>query len=447
MAIIKFPKDMKWGTATAAYQVEGAAFEDGRGLSIWDTFSHTPGKIKNGDNGDIACDSYHRLDEDVLSMKDLGIDVYRFSISWPRIYPSGTGKFNEKGLAFYQRLVDKLIENGIEPMCTLYHWDLPQSLQDRGGWEKRETVDAFVRYAETIFKALNGKVKYWITMNEPWCISFLSNYYGVHAPGNRDLQVAVDVSHHVLLAHGKAVKRFRELKISGKIGYAPNTTWKEPFSNRQEDVDACLREIGLHIEWFLDPVFKGEYPQFLVNWLRDKGAVLNIQKGDLEAIRQPIDFLGVNYYTGNIGRYKENDGLLDIEYIDMGEERTDINWTIYPNGLYKVLMYISNRYGQIPIFITENGACYNDEPEKERVKDHRRIKYINQHLTAIKRAIDSGVNIQGYLVWSLLDNFEWAEGYTKRFGIVHVDFVTLKRTKKDSFYWYKKLISNRWIEV
>jgi beta-glucosidase len=385
--------------------------------------------------------------EDVNLLKDLGVDVYRFSISWPRIYPNGTGKINQKGLDYYHRLVDKLIENGIEPMCTLYHWDLPQSLQDRGGWEKRETIEAFVQYAETIYKALNGKVKYWITINEPWCVSFLSNYYGVHAPGNRDLQVAVDISHHLLLAHGKAVKRFRELEIGGKIGYAPNTTWKEPFSNNQEDIDACHREMGLHIDWFFDPVFNGSYPKFLNNWLRDKGASLNIRKGDLETISQRIDFIGINYYTGNIGRYKKNEGLLDIEYIDIGEGRTDFNWTIYPEGLYKVLLYITNRYGKVPIYITENGACYNDEPENGKIKDERRIKYLKQHLTQIKRAIDSGVHIDGYLAWSLLDNFEWSEGFTKRFGIVHVDFNTLKRTKKESFYWYKKMILNNWMEI
>jgi beta-glucosidase len=446
MTIIQFPKDMKWGTATASYQIEGAAFEDGRGLSIWDTFSHTPGKVVNGDNGDVACDSYHRYEEDIVIMKELGIDTYRFSVSWPRIFPNGTGDINPRGLEFYHKFVDKLIENGIEPMCTLYHWDLPQALQDIGGWENRETIDAFVQYAQTIFKEFRGKIKNWITLNEPWCISFLSNHLGAHAPGNRDLQLAVDISHHLLLAHGRVVKKFRELGLEGQIGFAPNTTWLDPYSTKQEDIDACHREIGHFVEWFMDPVFKGEYPQFMIDWFKKKGVELHIQEGDLETIRQPIDFLGINYYTGHIARYKESSGLFDVEFIEMGYERTDIGWPIYPEGFYKVLTYITNRYGNVPIYITENGACYNDEPINGKVEDGRRIKYLQQHLTALSQAIESGANIKGYFVWSLMDNFEWAEGYSKRFGIVHVDYQTLKRTKKDSYYWYKKAITNNWFE-
>ncbi|MFD2214782.1 GH1 family beta-glucosidase [Metabacillus endolithicus] len=446
MAIIQFPKDMKWGTATASYQIEGAANEDGRGPSIWDTFSHTPGKVKGGDNGDIACDSYHRYEEDIRIMKDLGIDYYRFSVAWPRIYPNGKGDINPKGLEFYHDFVDKLIENGIEPMCTLYHWDLPQALQDQGGWANRETIDAFVQYAETMFREFKGKIKYWITLNEPWCISFLSNHIGAHAPGNQDLQLATDISHHLLVAHGRAVKKFRELEIDGQIGFAPNTTWLDPFSDQQEDLDACQRDIGHYVEWFMDPVFKGEYPQFMVEWFRKKGVELHIQSGDLDDINQPIDFLGINYYTGHIARYKENTGLFDFEYIEMGYERTDIDWPVYPEGFFKVLTHITKRYGDVPIYITENGACYNDEPVNGKVGDDRRIKYLQQHLTALSQAIESGVNIKGYFVWSLMDNFEWAEGYSKRFGIVHVDYNTLERTKKDSFYWYKKTIANNWFE-
>jgi len=446
MAIIQFPKDMKWGTATASYQIEGAANEDGRGPSIWDTFSHTPGKVKGGDNGDIACDSYHRYEEDIRIMKDLGIDYYRFSVAWPRIYPNGKGDINPKGLEFYHDFVDKLIENGIEPMCTLYHWDLPQALQDQGGWANRETIDAFVQYAKTMFREFKGKIKYWITLNEPWCISFLSNHIGAHAPGYQDLQLATDISHHLLVAHGRAVKKFRELEVEGQIGFAPNTTWLDPFSDQQEDLDACQREIGHYVEWFMDPVFKGEYPQFMVEWFRKKGVELHIQSGDLDDINQPIDFLGINYYTGHIARYKENTGLFDFEYIEMGYERTDIDWPVYPEEFFKVLTHITKRYGDVPIYITENGACYNDEPVNGKVGDDRRIKYLQQHLTALSQAIESGVNIKGYFVWSLMDNFEWAEGYSKRFGIVHVDYNTLERTKKDSFYWYKKMIANNWFE-
>lgn len=447
MAIIQFPENMKWGTATASYQIEGATNEDGRGLSIWDTFSKTPGKVLNGDNGDVACDSYHRYEEDVQIMKELGIDVYRFSVAWPRIFPHGTGEINQAGLDYYHRLVDALLEAGIEPMCTLYHWDLPQALEDKGGWNNRDTIDAFVKYAEVMFKEFSGKINYWITLNEPWCISFLSNYIGLHAPGNKDLQLATQISHHLLVAHGKTVKKFREIGIEGNIGFAPNTTWLHPYSNKQEDIDACRREVAWYIEWFMDPVFKGEYPDFMVEWFEKKGVNLVIEEGDLDTINQPIDFLGINYYTGHVARYKENEGLLDWEMVEMGYERTDIGWPVYPEGFYNVLTHITERYGNVPIYITENGSCYNQEPSADgRVYDTGRIKYLQQHLTALDRAIKSGVNVQGYLTWSLMDNFEWAEGYSKRFGIVHVNYRTLERTKKDSYYWFKQTIANKWFE-
>ncbi|WP_042462017.1 GH1 family beta-glucosidase [Neobacillus dielmonensis] len=447
MPIIQFPKDMKWGTATAAYQVEGAAFEDGRSLSIWDTFSHTPGNVKNGDNGDVACDSYHRYPEDIDLLDQLGAKVYRFSVSWPRIYPNGTGELNPKGLNYYHKLVDRLVEKGIEPMLTLYHWDLPQSLQDQGGWANRDTVDAFSQYAETIFSEFNGKVKYWQTINEPLCAAFLSNYQGVHAPGFTDLQLAVDVSHHLVLAHGRAVKLFRDLGIEGQIGTATNTTWREPFSQKPEDMEACRREIGHNIDWFLDPIFKGEYPPYLVEWFKNKGAELHVEEGDMEIIQQPIDFIGVNYYSGNVARYKKDTGLLDIENIEIDYDQTYIEWPIYADGLYKVFHYLAERYGPIPLFITENGACCRDELVNGKVMDQNRVKYYQQHLTAVSRAIESGIPIIGYLAWSLLDNFEWAEGYGKRFGLVYVDFQTLERKKKESYYWYKKVIANGWMEI
>lgn len=448
MAIIQFPENMKWGTATASFQIEGATKEDGRGPSIWDTFCETPGKVLNGDNGDIACDSYHRIDEDVAVMKDLGIDFYRFSIAWPRIFPTGTGEVNEKGLDYYIRLVDALLENGIEPMVTLYHWDLPQALQDKGGWDNRDTIDAFVNYAEVMFKALSSKVEKWITFNEPWCVSFLSNYLGIHAPGNKDLQLAVNIAHHLHVAHGRTVQKFRALGIDGEIGYAPNTTWLEPFSNKQEDIEACRRAVGEFVEWFFDPVFKGSYPQFLVDWFKQKGVTVPIVDGDMEDIHQPIDFVGINYYTGSVARYKEEAGYLDFEPVDMGYEKTDIGWNIYPEGFYKLLTYVTEQYGEVPIYITENGSCYNDEPGVDgRVRDDRRINYLKQHLTSLKRSMDSGVNIKGYITWSLMDNFEWAEGYSKRFGIVFVNYRTLERIKKDSFYWFKQTARNNWFEV
>lgn len=442
MAMIQFPKDFKWGAATAAYQIEGAANKDGRGPSIWDTFSKTIGKVYNGDNGDVACDSYHRYEEDVEIIHELGLDVYRFSVAWTRIFPSGTGEVNQQGVEYYHKLVDSLIAKGIEPMCTLYHWDLPQALQDDGGWNNRATISAFVEYASFMFKEFNGKIKKWITINEPWCASFLSNYIGEHAPGNQNLQLAVDIAHHLMVAHGKTVQRFRESQAEGEIGYAPNVTWYEPFSRKQNDIDACNRTNAWNLDWFFDPVFKGAYPSYMLEWFEKKGATPTIQEGDMGAISHPIDFLGINYYTGNVARYKENEGLFDIENIDMGYDKTDIDWFIYPEGFYQVLVKIKDSYGDIPIYITENGACYNDEPENGRIKDKKRIDYLKRHLAALKRSMDSGVNIKGYLTWSLLDNFEWAHGYSMRFGIVHVNFQTLARTKKDSYYWFKETIQN-----
>ncbi|WP_166240665.1 GH1 family beta-glucosidase [Paenibacillus turpanensis] len=447
MAIIQFPKDFLWGAATAAYQIEGAHDKDGRGTSIWDTFSRIPGKVKNGDNGDIACDSYNRYEQDIALLKGLGVGAYRFSAAWPRIFPNGTGEINRAGLDYYHRLVDGLLAKGIEPYCTLYHWDLPQALQDRGGWNNRETIDAFTAYCEPMFKEFGGKIKHWFTINEPWCVSFLSNYIGAHAPGNRDLQLATNVAHHLLVAHGSAVRKFRELGIEGKIGYAPNVTWIEPYSSRQEDIDASRRATGWFVEWFLDPVFKGEYPEFLVEWFAGKGVTVPILEGDMEIITQPLDFVGINYYTGNVGRYQKDEGLLDCENIDEGYEKTDIDWFIYPRGFYKVLTYIHERYGNVPIYITENGACFNDEPVDGRVRDERRIDYLKRHLTQLERAIASGVPVSGYFTWSLMDNFEWAEGYSKRFGLVHVDYNTLKRTPKDSYYWYKHIARTNWFEV
>jgi len=447
LAIIQFPQGFIWGTATAAYQIEGAVREGGRGPSIWDTFCRIPGKVKNGDNGDTACDSYHRYPEDIGLMKKLGIGACRFSIAWPRVIPDGDGEINPQGLKFYRDFVDGLLAAGIEPFCTLYHWDLPQALQDKGGWASRSTVDAFVRYAETVFKAFDGKIKYWITLNEPWCVSFLSNYLGVHAPGNRDLQLAADIAHNLLVAHGKTVRRFRELGVEGSIGIAPNVTWIEPYSTAPEDIAAADRERAWYVEWFMDPIFKGSYPEFMADWFRGKGATPKIEPGDMECVSEKIDFLGINYYTGNIVRHAPGGGLFDSEIVDAGHERTDIGWPVYPEGFNRVLQFIADRYGPVPIYITENGACYNDGPENGRVRDETRIEYLRKHLIQLNRAIASGVDVRGYFVWSLLDNFEWAEGYAMRFGLTHVDYRTLARTPKDSFYWYGSVAQNNRFEV
>jgi len=448
VAKLVFPSDFVWGTATASYQIEGAVREGGRGPSIWDTFSHTPGKVANNDNGDVACDSYHRYEEDVALLKKLGVNAYRFSIAWPRIFPKGTGQVNPEGLDYYHRVLDALIASGIEPCVTLYHWDLPQALQDKGGWANRETIDAFVNYAETVFKAFDGKVKQWITFNETWCVSFLSNYLGVHAPGYTDLGLAVKVAHHCLVAHGEAVKKFRALGIRGEIGTTHNLNWIEPYSTRKEDVEAARRMRAWNNEWFMEPTFKGTYPAFMVDWFRAKGAEIPIRAGDMETIAQPIDFIGVNYYSGGFGRYKQGAGLFDGEEVQIGFDKTFMDWNVYPDGLYKVLSWVREEYGDTPIYITENGACYEDElTEDKRVHDAKRIDYFRKHFIQCHRLIESGVPLKGYFAWSLLDNFEWAEGYRKRFGIVYTDYNTLERHPKDSYYFIRDVIASGGLEV
>jgi beta-glucosidase len=448
LARIDFPKDFVWGTATASYQIEGAWQEDGRGPSIWDTFSHTPGKVFNNDNGNVACDSYHRYEEDIALLKKLGVKAYRFSIAWPRIFPQGTGVVNERGLDYYRRVVDALIEAGIEPCVTLYHWDLPQALQDKGGWDNRDTIDAFVNYSEVVFKAFDGKIKQWITFNETWCVSFLSNYIGAHAPGNKDLQLAINIAHHCMVAHGEAVKKFRELGIQGEIGTTHNLSWSEPYSTSPEDVAAARRSRAFSNEWFMEPTFKGTYPQFMVEWFKTKGAEVPILPGDMETIAQKIDFIGVNFYSGGFVRYKKDDGLFDSEEVQVGFDKTYMDWNVYAEALYKVLSWVHGEYGDTPIYITENGACYEDVlTEDNRIHDVLRKQYFKKHFIQCHRLIESGVPLKGYFAWSLLDNFEWAEGYRKRFGIVYTNYETLERHPKDSYYFIQDVIKSSGFEA
>ncbi|HTG71488.1 MAG TPA: GH1 family beta-glucosidase [Candidatus Udaeobacter sp.] len=444
--IIQFPENFIWGVSTSAYQIEGALSKDGRGPSIWDALAAVPGRIYNGDDASVACDSYHRYEEDISLMKELGVKAYRFSVSWPRIYPQGSGGVNQQGLDHYKRLVAKLLENGIEPFCTLYHWELPQALQEKGGWENRETIQAFVQFAETMFREFDGLIKHWMTFNEPWCIAINGHLLGRHAPGIQSWQSAIQVAHHVMVAHGRSVRRFRELGTQGLIGYAPDMYWYEPFSRRQEDVDAAYRAFTIY-NWFVEPVFTGKYPEEMAAWFKTKGAEPIIEPGDMEIMKEKIDFLGLNFYGGNIVRHKPGNNYLDLEHVDLGYDKSDKGWFIFPEGLYLMLNWLTDRFGQIPIYITENGACYNDEVVNGKVNDSSRIRFLQNHAAELGRAIESGVNLKGYLTWSLLDNFEWAFGYSCRFGLVHVDYRTLKRTPKESFYWYQKLIRKNWLEL
>ncbi|MDW8059894.1 MAG: GH1 family beta-glucosidase [Thermomicrobium sp.] len=445
MTVQLFPPDFLWGTATAAYQIEGAATEDGRGSSIWDTFSHTPGKTFEGHTGDVACDHYHRWPQDVALMRDLGAQAYRFSIAWPRIFPEGTGPVNERGLAFYDRLVDALLEAGIVPFVTLYHWDLPQALQDRGGWAVRTTSEAFADYAETVARRLGDRVRYWITHNEPWVVAYLGHYEGVHAPGIRDLATAVRVSHELLVSHGLAAQAIRSASPQARVGITLNLSPVLPATDAPGDVEAAQRFDGVLNRWFLDPVFGRGYPADIREFL---APYFEPPETDLPLIAQPLDFLGVNYYAPAFVRDASPEevplGIRPLEREELrarGYELTEMGWPVVSDGLEQLLLRLHREYAPSAIYITENGAAYADVLVDGRVQDDRRIAYLAAHFAAARRALAAGVPLAGYFVWSLLDNFEWAYGYSKRFGIVYVDFATLERIPKASYYWYREVIA------
>jgi beta-glucosidase len=438
-----FSKEFIFGTATASYQIEGAAFEDGRAPSIWDTFSKTPGKTYMGHTGDVACDHYHRYKEDIKILKILGISSYRFSIAWPRIF-NQKGRYNPEGMEFYKNLLKELKDNGIIPMVTLYHWDLPQWAQDLGGWANRECVEWFEEYCNKVFDEIGHKVKMWITHNEPFCSSFLGHYIGVHAPGHMDLKEALTAAHHILLSHGRVVKLFRERGFTeSQIGITLNLTPSYAFSKSDEDIKAAKIADGFDNRWFLDPVFKGQYPKDIVE-LYEKliGKLDFIEDGDLETISQQIDFLGVNYYTRHIVKYCP-DAELGYCSVDGGRPKTEMGWEICPESLYDLLLRLKREYTNLPIYITENGAAFDDKVENGKVHDIQRIEYLRAHFNSALRFIEQGGNLKGYYIWSLMDNFEWALGYSKRFGIVYVDYDTQERIIKDSALWYKKLIETR----
>ncbi|MCP4423386.1 MAG: beta-glucosidase [Chloroflexi bacterium] len=440
MVVLQFPDGFVWGAATSAYQIEGGWDEDGRSPSIWDTFAKTPGKTKNGATGDVACDHYHRWPEDVALMKELGIQVYRFSVSWPRILPDGTGRVNQKGLDYYGRLVDALLEAGITPMPTLYHWELPQVLQDAGGWPKRKTIHAFVELADVASRALGDRVTNWITHNEPWCTTFLSHQVGVHAPGWQDWTAAITASHHVLLSHGLAVERIRANVPDAEVGIALNFEPATPASSSPADYDAARLWEGYFFRWFLDAIYGRRYPADMVHHYIQQGHLPNgldfVQDDDMSLIATPLDFLGINYYTRNI---TQAGGSLDDHRSvpNPGAEYTQMGWEVHPDSFYKLLNRLYFEYNIPKLYVTENGCSYLDSPN-----DQKRIDYLNDHISAMHRAIQNGVPIAGYLQWSLLDNYEWAEGYTQRFGIVYVDYQTQQRIPKESAYWYQNVIKH-----
>ncbi|MCD6268376.1 MAG: beta-glucosidase [Thermotogaceae bacterium] len=432
-----FPKDFLFGVATAAYQIEGAWNEDGKGPSIWDVFSHTPGKTLNGDTGDVACDHYHRYKEDVELMKMIGLDAYRFSISWPRVMPDGKTK-NEKGMDFYQRLVDELLKNDIVPFITLYHWDLPQALYEKnGGWIDPDIPNYFEEYSAYVFEKLGDRVKHWITLNEPWCVAFLGYYMGIHAPGHKDLREALIAAHNLLLSHGRAVRVFREIVKDGFIGITNVVSKVEPASDDEKDVRAS-KMVDDIVNWFFhDPVARGEYPESIKELFEKFN--LNPAGEDLNTISQPIDFFGVNYYTRQlIAHSPEFPGYKNVE----GDlPKTEMGWEIYPKGLYDMLMELHRRYNKT-LYITENGMAGPDVLVDGEVHDDYRIDYLKKHFERALKAIKDGVNLKGYFIWSLMDNFEWSYGYSKRFGIVYVDYKTQRRYLKDSAKWLMEFLKS-----
>lgn len=446
---ISFPDGFLWGAATAAYQIEGAAHQGGREPSVWDTFSHTEGKVAHGHTGDVACDHFHRVDEDVAIMADLGLQTYRFSIAWSRVMPEGRGKPNLDGIGWYSDLVDKLLEHDIVPCPTLFHWDLPQALEDIGGFRNRDIPNWFADYAALMVKHLGDRVSMWSTFNEPWCYAYLGHAAGYHAPGLRDPLAGVTVAHHELLGHGLAIEAMRAERNDLQLGIVINPSPVRSEGTPSAPDDAMRLVDAIHNRWWFDAVLNGAYPADLMEAYGDLARA--VLPGDLEQIAQPIDWMGINYYFDILLRGLADDeqstrmyayptvtGVTESEQRDV---HTDMGWPITPEGFTELLVRLHEDYPNMPpMYITENGCAYDDPVVDGRCVDPRRIEYLDLHLRAVKDAIDAGVDIRGYYQWSLLDNFEWALGYDKRFGIVHVDFDTLERTPKDSAYWYGDVI-------
>lgn len=442
MAHKTFSKEFLWGSATASYQVEGATTEGGRKPCIWDTFAKIPGKIWEGSDGSVADDHYHRYREDIELMKHLGFTAYRFSLAWPRIIPDGVGTVNQEGIAYYREVLSSLKEAGISSMVTLYHWDLPQSLENTGGWTNRETAYAFLAYAQACFAHFGDLVDRWITLNEPYCSAYLGYLYGVHAPGRTSLSDATNAVHHLNLAHGLAVKAFRESGLNSEIGITWNLSTPRPATDSKADREAAVFATAFESEVFVHPVFGKGYPPSVIDRL---GLAYPVESGDMELISQPIDFVGVNYYKeAPVAR----DESVPLGYSEQPswQPTTGMGWPVVPEGLLRLLRWIARESGGIDLYITENGCAYDDRIAFDgkgtaRVHDYERIDYLARHLEVCARAIEGGINLKGYFVWSFLDNFEWAHGYSKRFGIVFVDYATQQRIPKDSAYFLRDMIA------
>ncbi|GLZ29202.1 beta-glucosidase [Lentzea sp. NBRC 105346] len=440
------PATFHWGVATSAYQIEGAVAEDGRTASIWDTYCRVPGMVHNADHGDVACDHYHRMPEDVALIAALGVDTYRFSVAWPRVQPGGKGPVNPAGLGFYDRLVDELLGRGVDPWLTLYHWDLPQELEDAGGWPVRDTAYRFADYSMLVFDALSDRVRTWTTLNEPWCSAHLGYYEGRQAPGRQDFPASINAVHHLLLGHGLATQRMREAAtLPTEFGISLNMGNATPASDSLADREAARRYDGLARRIYLDPLVYGRYPEDVLSDLAKVNIEIPVLDGDLEIIAQPLDVLGVNYYssaryTGVDAEGYELNAYPDERVVPFGRPVTAMDWEIVPEGFTELLVKISREYPGLPMVITENGAAFDDVLDDGVVQDADRIAYFDAHLAAVARARQAGADVRGYFAWSLMDNFEWSYGYAKRFGLIHVDYDTQERTLKQSARWYRDVI-------
>ena len=424
-----FPPGFVWGVATSSFQIEGAAQADGKGPSIWDHFCRVPGAIADASAGDVACDHYQRWAEDLDLIASLGVDAYRFSVSWPRVRPGGAGAWNAKGLDFYERLIDGLLERGIKPYLTLNHWDLPAELQAAGGWGHRDTVHRFVEYAAGMARRVGDRVVAITTHNEPWVMSMLGHETGVFAPGIQDRALAMQVSHHLLLSHGLALQAMRVQGCAAQLGIVLNVSPVQPATESAADLEKAHLEDGRLVRWYMDPLFKARYPKDILDHLGPDAP--RVAAGDLQAIATPMDFLGINYYSRSVVS-----AAADWKVNDSGYGVTDMGWEIYPRGLTEVLLRLQRDWPVPPLSVTENGGAFKDQLVDGHVHDAERTDYIARHIDAVGDAIRQGVRMEGYMVWSLLDNFEWASGYEKRFGIVHVDYESQRRTPKDSALWY-----------